>query len=668
MHTKRILAVLIVVSLIVPTTALADVTGSPNLYASTSTNQFSPGEEGTLAVTLRNSGEVDSMSGAAAQSSSATTAVTTARAVRVNVDSGSAPITVKTGAQVVQGGSIPDGQAVPTQFQIAVDQDAKPGTYHLPVHVKYTYTSAVTNSGNQVTQTKQETLHVTITIKKEPRFEVVSSRANLPVGGSGPVTVRLENVGHATAHNAYVTLQSNNGALSTGSASSAAASQSAASQGAASSSGVSLGGSSTYIGDWKNGETRTITVQSSLASNAEVRSYALQAQVDYQNDNGNASQSGALVFGVTPNGKQSFDVRNAQDSLRVGQQGTLEGTIVNTGESTAHNAVAVLQLSQGANVKPAETEYRLGTIAPGDGSHFSFDLTIPPSASAGPRQYSVVVRYRNDGGDQQTSGSLDVPATVGGKQTFAVRDVNSTLRVGDTGKLSGYIVNTGESTVHNLVVNFQTQNPNINPDETQYAVGTLKPGEKAPFSFETDVTDSADAGPRQFSLTAQYRDGDNNLHQADSADVKANVAPARDSFGVKGVNATLEQGKDGSLYVTVTNDRNETLSDISAKLFVDSPLSTSNSEAFISKLGPGESQTVLFDLSVGGSAEAKTYPAKVDFKYDLPDGSSRLSKTYQVPIDVTEPSGNGGISPALIVGALIVLALAAGTYYLYRRR
>ena len=566
MNTKRIIAVLVVASLLLPTTALAATTGRPHLSASTSTNQFAPGDDGALSITLRNQGEIDTSSNPQVNSQ-----VTTARGVKVSVESGSAPISVQSGPQIVKGGSIQDGGAVPTQFQISVDRDAEPGTYQVPVTVDYTYTSSVSDSGKYSTGTEERTLYVPITIKEVPQFEIVSSKSNLSIGESGPVTVTIENIGHAAAHNAYISLQSSNGAVSTGASSGAASSagrsaaasnanaaasgSSGSSSGSASGSAVSLGGASTYIGNWEAGENKTVTIQSSVASNAEVRNYTLKASVNYENKNGNDQQSNPLVFGVKPRGEQ----------------------------------------------------------------------------------------------------------------TFAVRNVSSTLRVGDTGTLSGTIVNTGETTVHNLVVDFQTQNQNINAQEPEYAIGTLKPGEKAPFSFKAEVTDSADAGPRQFTLSAKYRDNNNDRHQADSADVKANIGPARKDFKIKGIHTTLQQGKNGNLSVVVTNNRNETLRDVSAKVFVDSPLSTSNSEAFIAKLSPGQSKRISFDLSVGGNTMAKSYPAKMDFQYELPDGDTHLSQTYKVPVQVTEPSGNGGFPPAWVTGLVGVVILAAAGYYLYRR-
>jgi hypothetical protein len=116
------------------------------------------------------------------------------------------------------------------------------------------------------------------------------------------------------------------------------------------------------------------------------------------------------------------------------------------------------------------------------------------------------------------------------------------------------------------------------------------------------------------------------------------------------------------------------VSDVSAKLFADSPVSVSDDEAFVSSIGPGETATITFSIGAAGSATPKVYPVSLDFQYDEPDGDTKLSDTYRVPVEVTEQEGGGGILSlvsgpgGLGLGLILVLGGVAGVVLFRRSR
>ncbi|MEA5388382.1 hypothetical protein VB779_15955 [Haloarculaceae archaeon H-GB11] len=117
----------------------------------------------------------------------------------------------------------------------------------------------------------------------------------------------------------------------------------------------------------------------------------------------------------------------------------------------------------------------------------------------------------------------------------------------------------------------------------------------------------------------------------------------------------------------VTNTGNETLTNIGAEMFADDPISVSDSEGFINRLEPGETETVKFTVSAAGSATPKSYPVSVDFQYDDSDGDTLLSDTYRLPVTVTEREGGSGNLP-IIVGLVAILVVGVGGYWYYSRQ
>ncbi|WP_424016597.1 COG1361 S-layer family protein [Halorientalis pallida] len=525
------LAVLGVVALfLVPMPALGGfvVSGNPELSASIGDNTVVSGEDTTLSLQINNQGEVDYGSASGLESQ-----VTKARGMTVDLQSGKAPVSIETDRQTV--GQLPGEASTEVPFDIAVAEDAEPGTYTLTAEVDYEYYSRITQSDTGLRsyneKSETDTFQVTLRIEDSARFEIVDTESDVQVGSSGTVGVTMENTGTETASDTSVKLESLNSDLTFGQSSSA----------------------TRYAGEWAPGERKTIQYQVKASSDAEQQRYAFRATASYDDSDGVAHQSDGLSMGVVPLPETNFELSNVESSLRVGEDGTLSGTIRNDGDLVADD----------------------------------------------------------------------------------------------------------------VVVRLTSQLQNLSPTDKEYSVGTLEPGQSAEFDLDIEVSDAATSGPKQFVFVAEYRDGDGDARTSDDLPTRVDVAPGSDAFAVSIVNGSVENGGSTTIGVEVTNTANETLSAISAKMFADSPISVSDSEAYIDELGPGESTTISFNVGASG-ALPKQYPLSIDFEYDDADGDTLLSDRYRVPIDVRERSGGGGGFPLTLVGVGVVLVVAIGGYMRFR--
>lgn len=505
----RTLAVLVLVALLlVPTNAAAATRGEPNLSFTLSDNQVEPGETAVLAVGVSNVGEIDISDSAAAEQR-----VTTARGLTLRMESGNAPLEVRT--QRVGLGSLADGGFTAAEFEVEVDEDADPGTYRVPVTVSYTYTSDVTSTTTSTGKTISdysdrevtETVRLTVRVTEESQFEVVNATTDAGIGGSGDVELTIENTGSAVASDASLSLQSTDVDLTFGGQPTA----------------------ESYVGEWAPGERKSFVFSSEVAAGIEQRSLGITATIDYEDRNGAEART-RLATGVVPEPEQEFALESTDATLRVGEEGSLSGTLLNDGPGDAENAVLVLQ---------------------------------------------------------PTSSSIDAV-------------------------------------------------------ETEYALGDLPAGESAEFQFEVDVSSEARDGPRQFTYRVQYESSDGTTKESDALFTRHEVGPQREVFDVN-ADTTVAAGDSTTLEVEVTNNGDEELTDISAKLFADSPVSVGDDEAFVDSIPPGETATVTFQISAAGSATPKVYPVSLDFQYDEPDGDTKLSDTYKIPVTITESQGGGGL-------------------------
>ncbi len=639
MRYLRLFVALVVVLSVVPGPAAADVDGQPELDAAFSDNTVTPGEETRLELQLINRGDVDSGS---VRNPQLADRVTTARGLTAAVQDDDVPITVRTGTKAV--GSLPEGSAPPLSVPITVDDDASPGTYTVDVDVEYRYTSQIDDSdGDETQRTVRRTIPVTLEVEDDASFDVVAVDSDVRADSTETLSLTVENGGSTAATAAALALESPNADLTVGSAASA----------------------TRAVGTLAPGEQTTVEYEVTAGTSARNGNYALTLTAEYETDG--VSRVSDETVTVAPDPLQEFDVVNATGAVAVGDTGAVTVELRNDGPLAVDDAEVRLESTSGQlSFQGSESATRfVGSWAPNETRTVTYDVRATEDAE--PRDYtlSATVTYRDGDGDTATAPSRSLGVTPAPEQTFEVSNTSATLAVGTDGQLGGTVTNTGERPVDSAVVRFTSESETVTAIETEAPVGSLAPGESAEFRLPLEVSSSAEAGLKQFSLSVQYRNADDQQQESDTVDVRADVGPDADAFALDVTGASVPAGDSTQLEVEVTNNGNEGYTDISAKLFAESPLSAGDDEAFIARLEPGESETVVFSVGAGSGALVKTYPLSMDFQYDDEDGDTLTSDTYRLPVDVTDDADDEGLPTLPLVIAAVVVVLVG--VYAYRR-
>jgi len=649
-------------------------------------------------------------------------------------------------------GDLDDGESEDFRIPVDVAAAAEPGERRLSFVVDY-----VNSDGDA---RRSDRLFDTVTVMTErDAFAVTDVEESLQVGETGTVELTLANLLDEDVTDATVTVRSPNADLRLG----------------------GDGAATRYVGDWDESDLETVAVEATVADGAGTQRYPLEVTVSYTDEDGDEQTADVLVVSVTPDDEQGFEVDDVTSTLRVGEEGRVNGTVRNLGPR--HVETAVLRVTgTDDNLRPRERTVVLGDLLVGDEADFSIPASVLDTAQPGPRRLTVVVEYvtpdgdrresdpisvvvaassetdrfelatvdadlqaaddgtlalevvnrgnetlpdatvslasrstsllvgdgvndtrfvgrwpvgerrvvryrvqagnetgnqtyafeasvafENEEGQQRRSDALAFGATPADEQAFTAETVESTLRVGEEGRVRVSLANAGPANVTAAGVTLVTDAPNVAPVETEAAVGDLAAGERTVFELPVEITENAGPGVRQFAYRVRYTDdGDRRTSERLTTDVR--VAPERKAFVVERETVTATAGQSEVVELTVTNNRGVTVTEVQAKAFADDPLSVSDDQAFVAALEPNESATIQFTVSPAGSAGEKAYPLSVDFLYTTPDGDTELSEPLNVGVSVERAPPRALPSWALPTVALLAVLIAVALVIRHRRR
>jgi hypothetical protein len=297
-----------------------------------------------------------------------------ARAVRATLEAGDAPLSVKSGTTAV--GEIPNGGVSQADFQVEVDADAEPGTYQLPVEVRYQHDGL----------TYVRTYEVTIDVEGQARFAVENVESDLSVGEDGSVTFAVTNVGHEVARDAVVryTGESRN---------------------------LHFDEVEYAVGDLEPGESTNVTFSGEVSEGAGDGPRRLSYVVEYDTDDGEARTSDPLHARATVGEKRSlFSVAPTDATVEAGSGRAISFEVTNEGEETARNVNA--KLFVGDPLSSGDDEAYVAELAPGESASITFQVAASDGALAKSYPVSLDFQYDTEDGDTKLSDTYRAPIDV----------------------------------------------------------------------------------------------------------------------------------------------------------------------------------------------------------------------------------------------------------------
>ncbi len=363
--------------------------GSPELRVAISgTNEFSPGEEATVAIMVENTG-LTSVKIIRSEIISRDDRPDTAKMAVVSLVPGDAPLTIKTDPQMI--GDINGGSSATASFTIQFDEDAKAGAYTIPVSIEYTYLSSAEQHGDDFIRYyyNKKVVHeeLQVVVKPDVRLLVTDIQTDaINVGTEGYVTLTVRNAGSEDARSASLKIDRSG------------------------TSPLIPTDSSAFIGDFPAGSTVTRTFKVAVSTNAEPGDYPLSVYAEYKDRNGQIQTSDPRTFGVSTGGKIEFTAISPPAVVRPGQKTVIDVEYKNIGEAPVYRATARISAVDPFTSND-DTSY-LGDLAPGETKVARYILNVDSGATEKIYGLDSEIRYRDSLDNTQISKTMKVEVEV----------------------------------------------------------------------------------------------------------------------------------------------------------------------------------------------------------------------------------------------------------------
>ncbi len=342
---------------------------------------------------------------------------------------------------------------------------------------------------------------------------------------------------------------------------------------------------------------------------------------------------------------------------------------------------------------------------------FAMAMALMLTLLATGQAQNAYIPYELGGDNYYTMyGSPDISASVSGTNEFERGDtVTLYVDLNNYGRIIGFKEDQtpqdpkefalaaaelqkeySKPTALGVTASLASVSPQIEIKSGDQVIESLKSGDKtqSPLKFTLKIGEHAPAGKYPLTLNMSYDYQDNvRVYAAKliTSGATPTLANYRESYVYQKANQTVPiiimvkrqadfeilstsgiltvGGSDEQISATYRNIGEDPIKDAVARLSIFKPFSSTDDQAFIGTLKPGEEATVVFRMDVDSDATPKDYGINSEIKYTDVNGDTVISESMKIPVTLKAKSASL-LLPALIV--LIIIIAAGG--YMYKKK
>ncbi len=219
----------------------------------------------------------------------------------------------------------------------------------------------------------------------------------------------------------------------------------------------------------------------------------------------------------------------------------------------------------------------------------------------------------------------------------------------------------------------------IKIEQDTLLLGSLNAGKSlsTPAKFPIEIYDNAKAGTYDLQLYIAYRSqkdsavtppyGDTYYWYEDMNQtmVLQVVVEEEPYFRVENVESDLRAGDEKTINITYTNTGEQIARECIARISVVDPFTTTDDQAYLGDMHPGESRTAVFDLNVAKDGTVKDYSISSEIKYKDEKGKSQYSDNLKIPVHVGPAES---LNASVAVGLVLLVGIIGTPVFMISRK
>jgi hypothetical protein len=357
------------------------------------------------------------------------------------------------------------------------------------------------------------------------------------------------------------------------------------------------------------------------------------------------------------------------------------GTINRDDVPTTAKVVTIALLPGNAPIAVKTGPQNIGDLASQKTATVRFATKITSDATEGEYTLPLTFEYTYlAASTQQASDVLQsdyqrvnvtLPLTIRIKPSVKIKvleAVPGNLSVGTGGYLNLTIRNDGfEDGKKATVKLLRNGNSPVIPTDSSVFVGDFPRNGTVTCRYKVAISADAEeqSYPVDVAVSYENRDGDMVTSASDTVGIPVR---GKITFTVVSDPVSVTPGSDGVIAVRYRNTGDVPAYHAQARLSAVDPFTSSDNNAYLGDMKPGDEATATYRISTDSGAAAQEYTLDTEVRYRDDLDNSQVSDTFKVRVRVAPSSPLTGVVALFPVLVLAVIAAGAGYYLLVVRK
>lgn len=319
----------------------------------------------------------------------------------------------------------------------------------------------------------------------------------------------------------------------------------------------------------------------------------------------------------------------------------------------------------------------IGDVHGGSSTTASFTIQFNEDAVAGTYAVPIRIEYTYLSSAEQYADDLirytystkvieeNLRVVVKPDVRLLITDITTeALNVGTEGYVTLTVQNVGSEDARSATLKIERSGASpLIPTDASAFIGDFSAGTIVTRTFKVSVSTNAEPGEYPLTVLTEYKDRNGQIKTSEPRTVGIRTG-GKIEFTAISPPAIVSPGQKTTIDVEYKNVGEAPVYRATARISAVDPFTSNDDTAYLGDLAPGETKVARYILNVDSGATEKIYGLDSEIRYRDALDNTQISKTMKVEVEVVPREG--GISP-MIIGALLVIALAGGYWY-YRKR